>query len=124
MTLIIGGAFQGKHAYVKEAFSLSEGEIFDCRDMEIDAASPAVAGLEKFSLACVRAGKEPIEELRARLPGRGDKILISDDVSCGVVPTDPVLRAWREAHGRMVNALAGEAERVVRLFCGLPQVLK
>jgi adenosyl cobinamide kinase/adenosyl cobinamide phosphate guanylyltransferase len=35
-----------------------------------------------------------------------------------------VLREWREAHGRMMNALSREADGVVRLFCGIPQVLK
>ncbi len=124
MTFIFGGAYQGKCAYAKEAFSLADEDIFLCEGIEIDAAAPAVAGLEIFSLACVKAGLEPIDELRRRLPDYKSKILIANDVSCGVVPIDAAMRAWREAHGRMCNALSKEADRVVRLFCGLPQVLK
>jgi adenosyl cobinamide kinase/adenosyl cobinamide phosphate guanylyltransferase len=37
---------------------------------------------------------------------------------------DPEMRAWREATGRMMNELCRHADRVVRLFCGIPQVLK
>ena len=33
-------------------------------------------------------------------------------------------RETREQTGRLVNRLAAEAERVVRMVCGLPQVLK
>jgi len=124
MILIFGGAYQGKRAYAKETFSLADNDIFTCDGGEIPAGFPAVASLEVFSLACVRAGREPIDELRALLPDYRDKILIAADVSCGVVPIDATLRAWREAHGRMLGALAREADGVVRLFCGLPQVLK
>ena len=124
MTFIFGGAYQGKRAYAKEAFSLADADFFLCEGLEIDPSAPAVAGLENFSLACVREGKEPIDELRRRLPDYKDKIMIANDISCGVVPIDATMRAWREAHGRMCNALSKEADRVVRLFCALPQVLK
>ena len=53
-----------------------------------------------------------------------DKILICEDISCGVVPMDAVEREWREAVGRMNAMLAAKAERVTRLFCGLPLELK
>ena len=53
-----------------------------------------------------------------------DSVLIATDISCGVVPVDPLMRAWREACGRMNNLLAEEADEVWRLFCGLPQRLK
>lgn len=41
-----------------------------------------------------------------------------------MVPADPGERAAREAAGRLACLLARRAERVVRVFCGLPQVLK
>ena len=51
-------------------------------------------------------------------------MLIGQDFSCGLVPMDAQLRLWREENGRMNNLLAGRAERVVRMFCGIAQVLK
>ena len=37
---------------------------------------------------------------------------------------DPVDRAWREMNGRALLYLAGIAESVERVFCGIPQRLK
>ena len=46
------------------------------------------------------------------------------DISQGVVPVDPLQRAWREACGRALIYLAQEAGEVYRVFCGLPERLK
>ena len=70
----------------------------------------------------MRTGKEPAEELKAL--DLSEKILICEDISCGVVPMDAEAREWREAVGRMNAMLASKAERVTRLFCGLPLELK
>ena len=68
------------------------------------------------------SAKYAAEELQPFLDEQ--TILICDDISCGVVPMDKEVRAWREATGRAINALAAQADRVVRVFCGLPMVLK
>ena len=124
MTVIIGGAYQGKCTYAREKYGLSESDISVCEGETFDPAARAIAHLERFSLAVTERGGEPVDVLREKCPDLADKILISDDISCGVVPTDALQRAWREAHGRMMNTLSREADGVVRLFCGLPQVLK
>lgn len=122
MVLIIGGAYQGKTAFAKAQFGLKETEIFTCSGTELDTGARCICHLERFSFACVQAGKEPAEQL-AQMDLTG-KVLICDDISCGVVPIDPVEREWREATGRMNGWLASRASRVVRLFCGLPLELK
>ena len=122
MVLIIGGAYQGKTAYAKKTYHLQDTDIFTCEDMHIDPQARAIRHLERFALACVRTGKEPAEELKAL--ELSEKILICEDISCGVVPMDAVEREWREAVGRMNAMLAAKAARVTRLFCGLPLELK
>ena len=52
------------------------------------------------------------------------EVVISTEVGGGVVPTDPAERAAREAAGRLNCLLAKRADRVIRVFCGLPMVLK
>ena len=123
MILIIGGSYQGKLDFARERFSLSEDDIFTCTEETSapDLTRRCVAYLDRYALNRVRAGAEPIEGLKNL---RRDAILISTDISCGVVPIDPVARAWREACGRMNNALAREADEVWRLFCGIPQRVK
>lgn len=122
MDLIIGGAYQGKTDYAKEKFALTDGEIAVCGTQTPDMAARCLCHLERFALACVKAGKEPAQVLKNY--DLRDKILICDDISCGVVPIDPEMREWREAVGRMTAALAAKAGTVTRVFCGLPLVLK
>ena len=122
MILIIGGAYQGKTEYAKKTYGLQDADIFTCESTNIDPSARAIRHLERFALACVRAGEEPAEVLRAL--DLSDKILICEDISCGVVPMDAVEREWREAVGRMNAMLAAKAARVTRLFCGLPLELK
>lgn len=52
------------------------------------------------------------------------EIITVTEVGGGVVPTDPAQRAAREAAGRLGCLLASRADTVVRVFCGLPLVLK
>ena len=126
MILIIGGSYQGKLDFARERFGLADADIQIC-DEHTDALDPArrcVAFIDRFALNRVRAGMEPADAFRGDPEAFKDAILIANDVSCGVVPMDPVLRAWREACGRMNNLLAGRADEVWRLFCGIPQRLK
>ena len=52
------------------------------------------------------------------------EIVISSETGGGIVPIDPAERKAREAAGRLSCLLAQRAETVVRVVCGLPQVLK
>ena len=153
MILIFGGAFQGKADFAKKTFALEEDDIFYCPEATIaagetgasdtagatgseeaagaavgsfglDFSAPAIHGLEKAFLSMVRAGVEPRDFLAAHADELRDKILMINDISQGVVPVDPVLRAWREAAGRAALMLAAEANEVYRVFCGLAERLK
>ena len=126
MIFIIGGSYQGKREYALEKFSLSENDVFICTEdtRDIDLSKRVIAHIEKFALGCVRRGEEPKEYWQSHMDELKNSILIADDVSCGVVPMDAVIRAWREATGRANNYLAGEADQVIRVFCGLGQVIK
>ena len=52
------------------------------------------------------------------------EVVIATEVGGGVVPVDPEERAAREAAGRLACLLAQRADAVVRVFCGIPVVLK
>ena len=126
MILIIGGSYQCKLDYARRRFGLADAEIQLCDDATeaLDLSRRCVAYIDRYALNRVRAGVEPADALLERIDRLGDIVLIANDVSCGVVPVDPTLRAWREACGRMNNALAARADEVWRLFCGIPQRLK
>jgi adenosyl cobinamide kinase/adenosyl cobinamide phosphate guanylyltransferase len=124
MDLIIGGAYQGKLDYAREAYGLKEGSIFDCTDQGSLEFKRCVNHLERFTLYCVKNGLNAVEFFRQTEKKWEGSVLICQDISCGVVPIDPELREWREATGRLLNWLTPKAETVTRLFCGLPQRLK
>ncbi|MBQ7874531.1 MAG: bifunctional adenosylcobinamide kinase/adenosylcobinamide-phosphate guanylyltransferase [Oscillospiraceae bacterium] len=125
MELIIGGAFQGKTEYAKENFGIGNEDIFVCnKDFAPELDKKCIAHIERFSFWCVEHGIEPAEYFFEHAKNIGDMIIISDDISCGVVPIDKTERAWREANGRLLIKLSKEAEHVTRIFCGLSQRLK
>jgi len=52
------------------------------------------------------------------------RVVIATEIGGGVVPIDPAERAKREAAGRLACALARRADTVIRVCCGLPELLK
>lgn len=107
MMFVTGPLFSGKRTFVKKYFGWTDGEL--CRNAVLDAQLLA-------------ASEEDTESLAARLAE--SKVVISVEVGGGVVPSDPEVRAGRERAGRLACLLAERADTVVRLCCGLPEVLK
>lgn len=124
MVFIIGGAYQGKLAFAKATFDVTDGEIFHCTGSEIDFSSRCISGLEEFTWACVGCGTDPVAIFEAHRAQWQDSILICRDITCGVVPMGAENRAWRQVTGRLCRYLSGEAQQVSRIFCGLEQRLK
>ena len=117
--LVIGGAYQGKTAYVREKYSLAEGEILVCsEEKEPDFRAHFISHLERYVLFCLKKGKKP--ELRFA----EGAVLLSEEISCGIVPLDPLYRRWREDTGVFGRGVAGRSRLVTRVSCGLPSVLK
>ena len=52
------------------------------------------------------------------------KIVIATETGCGVVPIDAAEREAREAAGRLSILLAKRAQKVIRVWCGLPESLR
>ncbi|MCI9068203.1 MAG: adenosylcobinamide kinase [Lachnospiraceae bacterium] len=113
MVLIIGGAYQGKGEF---ALKLADGDedriLFNVHD-RIEAG-----------LRAGRAREEIEAELLSEISGREELILTADEVGCGIVPADAVLRECREVTGRILCALAGEAGEVYRMVAGIPVKIK
>lgn len=126
MVLIFGGRYQGKLDYALSRFG--RVPVFECRtdDLELPVKGDAVIinGFEQWIRALVRAGREVRPAVEAFIAAAGDKVVICNDISCGIVPDEPELRHWREEAGRAAAAVSLQAGEVVRLFCGLPTRLK
>jgi adenosylcobinamide kinase/adenosylcobinamide-phosphate guanylyltransferase len=51
-------------------------------------------------------------------------VIVTNDVSGGIVPENAMARAFRSAQGRLNQRLAAQADFVVFVTAGLPQILK
>ena len=68
------------------------------------------------------AGCDNLEQLAQELSQK--QVVIATEVGGGIVPATAEERAAREAAGRLACLLAKKADTVIRVFCGIPIVLK
>ena len=106
MIFVTGPLYAGKREYIQKALGLSNA----------DFAARAVWDVQKLA-----AGAD-LEQLADELSKK--EIVIATEIGGGLVPLDAGERAAREAAGRLACLLAERADTVLRVCCGLPQVLK
>lgn len=107
MIFITGPLFSGKRTFAKALFDWSDGELL--KHAVLDAQD-------------LVKNEENLDALADRLAAH--PVVIACEVGGGVVPLGIVERKNREKAGRLACLLAARAETVVRLCCGLPEVLK
>lgn len=125
MDLIIGGAYQGKLEYAFKTYNLTEADVHFCKeDAPMCFDKKCIYGIEEFVLYCLKnnvSAKAVLDENREKWE---NSVIVCREIFSGIVPIDPVLRAWRDETGRVLTALSQDAVSVTRLFCGIPQKLK
>jgi len=106
MIFVTGPLYAGKGEYIRAALGLSEAEL----------AARAVRDVQELAYG-------------ADLPALADalakkEIVIATEIGGGLIPLEREAREKREAAGRLACLLAERADIVVRVCCGLPQILK
>ena len=107
MVFVTGPLYSGKKTFVKEWMHWDE------------EALPRNAIWDVQELA---ASSENLEQLAEELSQK--QVVIATEVGGGIVPATAEERAAREAAGRLACLLAKNADTVIRVFCGIPTVLK
>lgn len=124
MILVIGGAFQGKKEYVLKNYDMSENDVFIVSDKNIDLNKSIIYNFHIWVHSIINEGDMPVDKINDMLKSLSDKIIISDEIGNGVVPTDKTERLYREQNGKVMQILARNADKVIRVYCGIGEVLK
>ena len=124
MVLVFGGAYNGKLDFVKEQFNVSEDDIFYCGVNEIDFSKKVICGLHKFTYNNILKEINSLQYIKENINLFKDKIIISDEISSGIVPLKKEDRMWREETGRCLQYLSKESSCVYRVFCGISTIIK
>ena len=106
MIFVTGPLYAGKREYIRNSLGLSETELAACAVWDVQELA---LGADLSALADRLAQKD---------------IVIAAELGAGLVPIDRTEREKREAAGRLACLLAERADTVVRVCCGLGQVLK
>ena len=115
MILIIGGYGAGKREYVIDELGYSEAEIADAELNEF----PVLINLDEYMRTYeINIGDERYEALLSK------EVITCAEIGNGIVPLDKSERDYRENVGRLCIELAKNAEKVIRIYCGIPTVLK
>ena len=107
MIFVTGPMFSGKRTCICSLLG------WDGRDLERRGA------VEVQELA---GGTKSPEELAAELAVR--EVVTASETGCGIVPVRKEDRDKREAAGHLCCLLAQRADTVIRVCCGIPQLLK
>ena len=107
MILITGPLWSGKHETAMRLLGCGEEEF----------RTRCVCDAHTLACSC-----EDLEALADRL-SRYDAVTVAE-VGGGIVPLEPAERLKRERAGRLACLLGERAEAVVRVFCGIPKVIK
>ena len=124
MTLVIGGAYQGKLDYVLENNPGKTVFHCDAENPKMDLSMDIINSMHLMILAQIRAEIDTMVYLHEKLPELKNKTLISDDISCGIVPIDSEMRKWREVTGRSLALLSKNSDGIIRVFCGIESRIK
>lgn len=135
MKLVIGGAYQGKLAYAKENYQIENGwidgrtcdfdEVLSCRG--IFCFHEYIKRLLFFSFSdndLIHLEESAEKFVKVLQEKNHEIVIVSDELGYGIVPVEKQDRIWRETVGRICTCVAGCADEVVRVVCGIGMKLK
>lgn len=137
-TLVLGGIHAGRHAYARKLaesnplpkYSLGwrnapYGEALAANQSPADALRAYRGPSHQLLLADVSSWHDQTPDLLAAIDASdGPLIIVSREAGLGIVPIDATARHGRDELGRLNQALAERAGRVVLVTAGLPLTLK
>ena len=129
MILIIGPAYSGKREYAREFITRQKSQLADGETTMIECTAPdqgeESAGVlaEVQELVTEEMDEDALEALADSLCERAS-VLTASETGAGIVPVGAGARRIRGNQGRLLQLLARRADSVVRVFYGIPEVIR
>ena len=125
MYFIFGGISQGKLHYAKKLYG-EELTVCDlkCCKIEDSFSADIMINIQDTVKSMLLAGENPSDYFKAHIDQFSNKILIGNEIGCGIVPVDALEREWRDETGWVYQFLVSKATRVDRVWAGIGQTLK
>lgn len=103
MKIYVGGAYQGQSELAR--YENPNAEIID--------------RFQERIRELIERGEDVAGYLDQLLKEHPSAVIVSDELGAGIVPMEPMDRAWREAHGRAMCLLTRQAQSLTRVVCGI-----
>ena len=125
MIFIFGGRCQGKLQYAKQLYG-ENLTVCDLKNCTINDAFSAdiIINMQEAVKSLLTAKENPSAYFKENIEKFKDKIVIGDEIGCGIVPIDELEREWRDETGWVYQLLTQKAKRVDRVWAGIGQTLK
>ena len=126
MVMVTGGAFQGTRECIKQLYKLSDKDIISGKDCRFEDVFTAAAVTDYHELVKrLIAEKINVTDFTERFCCDNKKALVTiNEIGCGIVPLEKSERFYREETGRAGCIIAAHSETVIRVFCGVPQIIR
>lgn len=111
MIFVVGGFSAGKRKFVLDEFGFTQEDVSD----DFQTENPVFYGVESLD-------ESELEEAFPLLCEK--KVVIAQEIGCGVIPISKEQREHREMIGRFCCRLAQEAQEVYRLTAGIGRKIK
>jgi len=118
--MITGGAYQGKREYALKNYNISKSDMLDGKVCDISDLLETKC-IYNFHYLTKRFDIEDIKKVLTENP---DIIIITDIIGEGIIPLEKPERIWRENTGKLCCWIADQAFSVVRVSCGIGQIIK
>lgn len=126
MELIIGGAYNSKLNFALKYYNLKQEDFQNGAECVLSEAfnKKGIYNLHLLIRRFIISGINDYSKIIEKIRSSNVEIIICTEVGNGIVPLDKIDNQMREYVGRILSILSEKSIRVIRVYYGLPFVIK
>lgn len=124
--LIIGGAYNSKLNFALKYYNLKQEDFQNGAECDLNTAfsKKGIYNLHLLIKRFITSGIDDYNKIIEKILSSNIEIIICNEVGNGVVPLDKIDNQMREYVGRILCLLSEKSTRVIRIYYGIPSVIK